>query len=71
MYTRAIKIGEAALGLEHPTVAEWLSNRAGLLHEQVRNRTSALNSIVPGDQVPVVKRKDAVLACMLSGIDCG
>ena len=31
MYVRAIAIGEKVLGPEHPDLAVWLSNRAGLL----------------------------------------
>ncbi|CAN0523111.1 unnamed protein product [Ectocarpus sp. 8 AP-2014] len=31
LYVRAIAIGEKVLGPEHPDLAVWLNNRAGLL----------------------------------------
>lgn len=36
LYLRAIEIGEANLGADHPKLATWLSNRAELLEAQVR-----------------------------------
>lgn len=36
LYLRAIQIGEKKLGADHPALATWLNNRAGLLHAQVR-----------------------------------
>ena len=38
LYERAIAIGEKALGPEHPDLAVWLNNFAGLLRAQVRSR---------------------------------
>lgn len=36
LFLRVIKIGEKALGLNHPNLATWLNNRAELLESQVR-----------------------------------
>lgn len=36
LYLRAIEIGERTLGPDHPDLAKWLNNRAGLLESQVR-----------------------------------
>ena len=36
LYMKAIAIGDEALGPDHPSVAEWLNNRAAVLMEQVR-----------------------------------
>ena len=38
LYERAIAIGEKTLGPEHPELAKWLNNFAGLLRAQVRSR---------------------------------
>lgn len=34
LYSRAIAIGEAVLGSDHPNLATWLNNKAGLLSKQ-------------------------------------
>lgn len=36
IFLRAIEIGKKTLGPDHPTLATWLNNRAGLLHTLVR-----------------------------------
>ena len=36
LHLRAIDIGEKKLGPDHPNLATWLNNRAGLLENQVR-----------------------------------
>ena len=36
LFHKAIEIGEKVLGKEHPDVAVWYSNRAGLFEMQVR-----------------------------------
>ncbi|CAN0540172.1 unnamed protein product, partial [Ectocarpus sp. 8 AP-2014] len=36
LYVRAVAIGEKVLGKEHPDLATWLNNLAGLLHKQGR-----------------------------------
>lgn len=35
LYLKALKISEEALGMDHPTVAHLLNNRATLLRDQV------------------------------------
>lgn len=35
LYLRMIEIGEKILGVDDPTIAEWINNRAGLLLNQV------------------------------------
>ena len=47
LYREAIRIGEKILGREHPDVAVWLNNLAGLLNAQVSRKIVQILAPLP------------------------